>query len=781
MKVQLTLDQPDGQPKIVEADGPCVRVGRDPECEVAIDPVAFAMVSGTHVRIERGTDGFVLTHLSMSNKTLVNDLVVKESTRIKVGDRIRLGFTGPLLTVRSLENTQDGPRATRRFDATMKVDARQLALARGTIGARRISIGEGGVIGRNPKLAQFHLDHPHVSAQHASVAVNGPSVILTDLNSSNGTFLNGRRLSRPAVLNAGDRIDIGPFSLQFDGEDLVSRSRSNNVELAALGLKRVVQDRTTGKQLSLLDEINLVVRSREFVCLLGPSGSGKSTLLAILSGRNPPNAGTVALNGQDLYAHFEVLKEDIAVVPQKDVVHESLALAKAVRYTAELRLPPDMSPEEMSTSVAEILEVVGLTRRRDSLIRHLSGGQLKRASLANELVARPSLLFLDEVTSGLDEQTDREVMELFRQVADGGKTVVCITHNLANVEATCHLVIILTEGGRLAFIGSPDEAKTYFQISRLGDVYKKLAQATPDEWHNRFRSCPYYRRYVADRMPSDLDREPETPPAVRTGTKSWSFVRQAWVLIRRYISIWQGDRNALLALLVQSVLVAILLGLAYGRLNDETDAYQRVWKTVNLFLLQAVTCFWFGCNTAAKELVKERVIFLRERDFNLRVISYFGSKIFVLTLIVLTQTTLLFGIVRVWCQLPGSLVLEWLTLATLAVVGTALGLLISAIAQSEEVATALIPIVVVPQIILAGVIARLSGLAKFLANAFMSVYWGQQALEHLLPESDLKYVGREGGNWFNPWIVVLAHAVVGTVAAIVVLTRTEARSRPKKD
>ena len=106
--------------------------------------------------------------------------------------------------------------------------------------------------------------------------------------------------------------------------------------------------------------------------------------------------------------------------------------------------------------------MVGLAKRREMLIRHLSGGQMKRASLANELVARPSLLFLDEVTSGLDEQTDREVIELFRQVANGGKTVVCITHNLANVEATCHLVVILTEGGKLAFIGTPDEAKDVF-------------------------------------------------------------------------------------------------------------------------------------------------------------------------------------------------------------------------------------------------------------------------------------------------------------------------------
>ena len=464
----------------------------------------------------------------------------------------------------------------------------------------------------------------------------------------------GASLSGPTTLKPGDGIDIGPFSLRFDGADLISRSRSNNIELLARGLKRVVHDRTTGQPIKLLDHINLVVRPREFVCILGPSGSGKSTLLAILSGRNPPDAGMVTLNGQDLYAHFEALKEDIAVVPQKDVLHDSLAVNTALRYTAELRLPSDTSREEVEASVCEILAVVGLTRRREMLIRHLSGGQVKRASLANELVSRPSLLFLDEVTSGLDEQTDREVMELFRQVADGGKTVVCITHSLANVEATCHLVVILTEGGNLAFIGTPDEAKAYFQIARLGDVYRRLAEDKPEGWHKRFRSSTYFQRSVVERMPSDslLDEGKANVPARLVRGRASGF-RQALVLVRRYVSIWRGDRQALLAILGQSLLVALLLGLVFGNLVDVSDPIHRLRQTVNLFLLLAVSSFWFGCNTAAKELVKERVIFLRERDFNLRVGSYFASKILVLTIIAVVQATLLFIIVRPWCRPPG--------------------------------------------------------------------------------------------------------------------------------
>ncbi len=267
----------------------------------------------------------------------------------------------------------------------------------------RFLIGKGGVIGRDRRAVQFHLDHPHVSRLHASLAADKGRVVLADLGSANGTFVNGRRLARPAELNQGDRIDIGPFSLRFDGDTLVSSSRSNNIELGARGLKRVVTDRATGQPLTLLEHINLVVRPREFVCILGPSGSGKSTLLAILSGRSPPNAGMVFLNGADLYSNFEALKEDIAVVPQKEALHDSLAVGAALGYTAELRLPPDLSRAEIDASVADILDVIGLTARRATLVRHLSGGQIKRVSLANELVARPSLLFLDEVTSGLDE------------------------------------------------------------------------------------------------------------------------------------------------------------------------------------------------------------------------------------------------------------------------------------------------------------------------------------------------------------------------------------------
>jgi ABC-type multidrug transport system ATPase subunit len=625
-------------------------------------------------------------------------------------------------------------------------------------------IGQGGIIGRAQGQVDFPLDHPHVSRRHARLLVDGDRVRLRDLGSANGTYVNGRRISGQVVLKRGDKIDIGPFSLEFAGDALVSKSRSNNIELVARRLKRVVKDRTTGKPLTLLDDINLVIRPREFVCLLGPSGSGKTTLLAMLSGRNPPNEGAVRVNGRDLYENFAALKQDIAVVPQKDVLHDSLAVATALGYTAELRLPPDTAREEIRSSVSDILEVVGLTKRRGILIRHLSGGQVKRASLANELMARPSLLFLDEVTSGLDEQTDRDMMELFRQVADGGKTVVCITHSLANVEATCHLVVILTEGGRLAFVGTPDEARGYFGVARLGDVYRKLAERKPEEWQAAFKATPLHARYVRDRLPAHAGEDEGQGEAAAQERTPVNPLRQAWILTRRYLAIWRGDPMALLAMLGQALLVALLLGALFGRLGNDNPAL-----AVNLLFLLNVACFWFGCNNAAKEIVKERVIYSRERDFNLRLDSYYVSKFVVLVLIALVQVAILYGIARAWCDPPGSAVGQWVVLATLAVAGTALGLLISTFARTEEVAVALVPIAVMPQIILAGVIAPLSGLPEGLAKGFITVHWAEQALEALLPDRDLTLLHRSPAAYGVSLAAVVVHLVLFASATFLLL------------
>ncbi|HEV3080077.1 MAG TPA: FHA domain-containing protein [Gemmataceae bacterium] len=807
--MRLRIIDPHAETRELVVSNAVARLGRDSDCEVAFDSAVHPRVSGVHAQLERTPAGLVLTHLSRSNQTLLNGQQVEGSVSVNIGDCIRLGYTGPTIEIVAIEvprpksvspdrptkppaaapakptravkavEPTESARPEEAHGATLQADPQHLSLLRGSLAAERFEVGSGGIIGREKGKVHFLLDHPHVSRRHARLRVNDDGVLLADLGSANGTHVNGQRLTKPVALNYGDRIDIGPFSLQFDGAALVSRSRSNNIELVARKLRRVVRDRATGNPLTLLHDVNLVIRPREFVCLLGPSGSGKSTLLAMLSGRNPPDRGSVLVNGEDLYANFAALKQDMAVVPQKDVLHDSLAVDRALRYTAELRLPPDTGRDEIESNVSDILEVVGLSKRRGTLIRHLSGGQVKRASLANELMARPSLLFLDEVTSGLDEQTDREMMELFRQVADSGKTVVCITHSLANVEATCHLVVLLTEGGRLAFVGSADEAKDYFGVVRLGDVYRKLGERNPEEWQAAFRSSSLYTRYVRDRMMVDPDAGEEEHSARDLEDRSEANpFRQAWILTRRYAAIWRGDPQALAAMLCQSLLVALLLGIVFGRLDNVDNPLSRVQRTINLLFLLSVSCFWFGCNNAAKELVKERVIYARERAFNLRLDSYYVSKFLILIVIASIQVALLFGIVRGWCGPAGLAIGQWAVLALLSVAGTALGLLISAFARTEEVAVALVPIAVMPQIILAGVIAPLSGLANLLAKGLITVHWGERGMESLLPDKDLSLFHSERLPYGTQLAVVGAHIVLFAAATFLTL-RVQSRIKGK--
>ncbi len=194
---------------------------------------------------------------------------------------------------------------------------------------------------------------------------------------------------------------------------------------------------------------------------------------------------------------------------------------------------------------------------------------------------------------------------------------------------------------------------------------------------------------------------------------------------------------------------------------------------MNLLFLLNVACFWFGCNNAAKELVKERIIFSRERDFNLRLDSYCFSKFLVLVLIAMIQVTLLFGIVRIWCGLPGSPGGQWVVLAILGTAGTALGLMISSLAPTEEVAVALVPLIVMPQIILAGVIAPLSGVAKVLAQFAITVYWAEQSLQGLLPLDQQKMLRLDDTKYGFPLGVVFAHACGFLVATLIMLCLPE--------
>ena len=617
------------------------------------------------------------------------------------------------------------------------------SIATATDLARAVRVTGDISIGRDEECSVC-LPHIQVSRKHASLQHRGNCTILRDLKSANGTYVNGLRIQIPVTLTPGARIGIGPYQLSWTGDSLVPTTRTDNLQLEGRKLTRRVPRRDSSGSIAILDNVSVVVRPHEFVCLLGPTGSGKSTLLAALSARTPANSGQVLINQSDLYDEFESLKQDIAVVPQHDILHDELTLNEALTYTARLRLPRDTSTQEMQTEITAITEQLGLSGVRQTTLRNMSGGQRRRASLANELLARPNLLFLDEVTSGLDELTDRQMMRLFRNIADAGKTVVCVTHTLANIEDCCHLVVLLTVGGKLAFVGTPAEVFDYFKISRLSDVYEILADASrATSLQSKFEASPIYDRYVRNRLsPGAIPEERENELSERQFLQN-QFVtmqHQLPLLLDRYFKVFTTDRRSLTGLALQVSVVATVSYLVFGNVAPAAQAtsaelFRHASESCNVLFVLAVSCFWFGCNNSVREIVKERPIYSRELLVNLSPGSFYISKFALQFLVAATQSILLLAAVDFCCSLPGSLFMQVVILTVAAAAGVAVGLCLSSIAITQEIALTLVPLVLIPQIILSDVFVELEGLSRWLGGMFVANYWVYGLLRGTLPDN----------------------------------------------
>ncbi len=239
----------------------------------------------------------------------------------------------------------------------------------------------------------------------------------------------------------------------------------------------------------ILQELSLSVEPGELVAIAGGSGAGKTTLLEILAGLQPPSAGEVRHDGVVRGARVSA-DSRIGYVPQDDIIHLEMPLRRTLRYAARLRLPAGTSAAEADRIVEETMRDLDLADRAEVPVRALSGGQRKRASIAVELLTRPRLFFLDEPTSGLDPSTAADVMRLLRRLSRRGVTVVLTTHEPAGIDR-CDRVVFLARDGHLAFTGSPTEARRYFGVEDLADVYDRLAgEHTPADLDAAIRGQP---------------------------------------------------------------------------------------------------------------------------------------------------------------------------------------------------------------------------------------------------------------------------------------------------
>lgn len=254
-------------------------------------------------------------------------------------------------------------------------------------------------------------------------------------------------------------------------------SISGGVEIKTLNISRVVHaDKAFSlKKKTILDNVSLTINSGDFVAVLGGSGTGKTTFMDCINGFKKPTEGTVLFDGVDLYKNYQTLRLLIGYIPQDSIIHDNLSLKDMLTYTGKLRLYGSDADNFLGERVDDIIKKLDLTEQKDTLIKYLSGGQRKRASIAVELLSNPKVIFLDEPTSGLDPEAEILVLKQLQMLSrNDKKTVITVTHTLQNIDLFDKL-IFFAPGGKLCFYGTPNETREFFGVDNISEAYYKIS------------------------------------------------------------------------------------------------------------------------------------------------------------------------------------------------------------------------------------------------------------------------------------------------------------------
>ncbi|WP_159766567.1 ABC transporter ATP-binding protein/permease [Streptomyces sp. HM190] len=546
---------------------------------------------------------------------------------------------------------------------------------------------------------------------------------IRDLGSHNGTFVNGMPIAKggTALLGPNDIVGVGHSTFRIIGDRLEEFVDTGEVSFSARHLTVTVDG---GKQ--ILKDVSFGVPEKSLIAVIGPSGSGKSTLLKALTGYRPANQGDVLYDNRNLYKQFAELRQRIGLVPQDDILHKELTVKKALKYAAKLRFPADTTATEREARIDEVLRELKLDIHKDKKVTSLSGGQRKRVSVALELLTKPSLIFLDEPTSGLDPGMDRDVMQLLRGLADDGRTVLVVTHSVAEL-AICDKLLVMAPGGSVAYFGPPEEALNFFGYETWADVFSAFENYRDYDWAGRWKGSQHYQMYAADIDAVAPQSVHMPPPQSMRPPKPQSWFSQLGTLVRRYLAVIVSDKGFLaLTVVLPAVLGAVSLLIDPDRdllvrgINKATGLPVPNGTATTVLLILAVGACFAGAANSVRELIKERVIYERERATGLSRSAYLMSKVIVLGTVTVLQgamvgaigfasrtipdEALIFGDGKVAVMLELSIPIMGLGFTSMM-----FGLVISSLVKTAEKTMPLLVMFAIVQVVFTGCLFALHG------------------------------------------------------------------------
>jgi ABC transport system ATP-binding/permease protein len=573
-------------------------------------------------------------------------------------------------------------------------------------------VGDRVTIGRSPSN-DVVIPDPQVGKHHCTLIWVG-NVWRIEGVGGRPVLVDGVAVSSSPV-SSESRIGVGPWTLRVNEREIKGFGHRSFQALSVSGLNRKIGD------IVLLEDVDFTIFSGEVVALVGPSGAGKTTLINAIAGIAPADSGDVTLGGGDFHAILESEPSGVGIVPQEDLVHAELTVEESLYYSGRLRLPSDVGREDISAQVDRVLGELDIRHIADSRIgdvlhRGISGGQRKRVNLGQELLTRSTrVLFLDEPTSGLDPKSSHEIAKQVRQLADGGRLVFLVTHDLSTgiLQQVDHL-LVMVQGGRLAYFGAPEDACAYFRVPSADLIFSRLGERSADDWAKQYKESKDRRRYVTTRSqllagedaPVAETTELTVPDTRRDGRRVSSTptgLQQLRTLTSRYFRTKIRDKVGMAVFWAQPPILALVMWIVFSQ------------PTVPALFMISLSWLWFGMSASVRELILDRAIWQREHKIGVGVTPYVGSKVLVLGGMVGAQAVL-FTTITWWALGLGaapylySLPLLILSGVLTAFAGMTLSLAISAWLSSTEAAVATLPLMLIPQICFSSMLVPLKGM-----------------------------------------------------------------------
>lgn len=488
----------------------------------------------------------------------------------------------------------------------------------------------------------------------------------------------------------------------------------------------------------VVDNIDFSLRRGEMACILGPSGSGKSTLLSMLAGHLEPSIGSIYYNNERLTTSSANLRQHIAFIPREDILDEGLTVGEHV-YQASVARRPRLTAPDRRRRVQAVLNFVGLSALSNRRVgrkgeRSLSDGERTRLNLALDLTGTSEVFLIDEPISGLASSDAERVIDTLHNMA-AGRIVICSLHRPSQTILN-HFskVMVLNSHGQMAFWGTPGEMKDYFRNSAIelglhvsreakaagGAEYAFEVMAAPfrrlgnhqlpsaDMWQERFEKHLYSRKKQVDITPIEGRSIPQTQ--CRSVIELWRLF-SLW-----FVRTWLGrlrSRLSLYAMLLEAPVLALLIaGTLRSSGGDEYIFYDSLHICEYLFL-SLVLAMFFGLTGSACEIIRDRQLIRRESNYRLFIPGYLLAKVLVLTGIAALQCALYLMVSNAILEIQSMFWPYFGIMVLTAFIGIALSLMVSAIVKTERAALNIVPLLLVPQILLAGALIRFEDMNEF--------------------------------------------------------------------